>query len=135
MVQQTLELATLPLCRLTEASAQARKEIAELLRHAALDRGFFRIGGVPENRINRILASGPKFFDMPLEYKMRYPWNIANNCGYSPLQTQTLGGNKLPDHNEAMRLRAQLPSREWPAIPYFESEMRAYLSCAPEMAD
>jgi isopenicillin N synthase-like dioxygenase len=123
----------------------ARRSIAQKLRSACADTGFFYITGhgVPSSRIEEVFHQSRAFFALPMEQKVEL--TMANSrCrhGYEPLKAQTLEPGAPPDLKEGFLagedLAADHPAvlndpvnvgpNQWPPrLPSFKNTMMAYV--------
>ena len=81
-----------------------RADVADAIRTACLDKGFFYITGhgVAENLIKSIFAEAARFFALPLESKMALDKARSKaNRGYEPLAGQRLEAGTPPDLKES----------------------------------
>ncbi|KAG8957092.1 hypothetical protein FRC03_010554 [Tulasnella sp. 419] len=77
---------------------QIKLDIAKRIRDACISVGFFYVKNhnVPDEVIDRTMDQAKRFFDLPLEEKMKIDIHKSKNFkGYTPL----LGENTDPEHN------------------------------------
>lgn len=98
-----------PLIEPASSSPEQRASTLSLIRTACLDKGFFLITahGVPIDLQQRALSWSRRFFDLPLEDKLKLSEN--NSFGQSHRGYQRIGGeayeeSKLPDLKEVSSL-------------------------------
>jgi isopenicillin N synthase-like dioxygenase len=120
--------------------------VAQDLRHACLDKGFFYISnhGVSDTLIQSVFEHGRRFFDQPTETKARIDKKSSyRNVGYEPLKRQTLEPGAPPDLKEGFQFgvegpetdpstenRPYLPGpNQWPeGLPGFRDTMASYFA-------
>src|SRR5260370_35863708 len=87
---------------LSSGSVVDRKAVAERLRAACLDNGFFYIvnHGVPEQLIAALFEETRRFFDSPTAVKSAVDKSLSSSHrGFEPMRAQTLdAGAPAPLH-------------------------------------
>ncbi len=138
----SLPTETLPIIDvsgLRSADAADRRAVAQRLRDACLDKGFFYVShhGVPVALTQEIFRQAEPFFALPLEAKMAIRKGTTQR-GYQPLREQTLQRGAPPDVKEAFyvgatRWRADAAEpgaahdANWPpGLPAFRTTLDAY---------
>ncbi len=113
----------------------ARQVLAELLRQAAQEVGFFYIRnhGVPPGAITTLFDTAPGFFAQPLAEKMRsHVSRSSNHSGYTPLLEENVNPAARGDLHEAYDMAAEppdapAPKNIWPEnLPEFRAAMLTY---------
>jgi isopenicillin N synthase-like dioxygenase len=122
----------------------ARRAVAAALREAATKVGFFYIKnhGVPEAVIRAVFETGPAFFALPLEEKMKtHVKRSGNNSGFTPSLEENVNPAAKGDLHEAYDIALELPPDDpaltggpalyapnlWPeAMPEFRQAMLDY---------
>jgi isopenicillin N synthase-like dioxygenase len=126
--------------------AAARRSVAQKLRAACVDTGFFYIKGhgAPSALIDEVFRQSRAFFALPMEQKLALP-SANSRCrhGYEPLKAQTLEPGAPPDLKEGFLagedLAADHPAvvndpgnigpNQWPPqLPSFKAAMTAYVA-------
>ncbi|MGY4830645.1 isopenicillin N synthase family dioxygenase [Sphaerotilaceae bacterium SBD11-9] len=131
--------------------AQARRQVADQLRAACEQRGFFYIRGhgVPEALIADAFAQAEAFFDQAMEAKLSVDKALsACNRGYEPLKAQTLEAGAPPDLKESFYIGHEVAAddprvkagrfntgpNQWPAgLSGFREAMERYFVAAHEL--
>ncbi|WP_454688557.1 isopenicillin N synthase family dioxygenase [Achromobacter aloeverae] len=125
----------------------ARETLAAQLRHALENIGFYFIvnHGVPQALIDETFEAAAAFHALPLEAKMKHPFN-EHNMGYLPLKGSTtrhsqLNRNNRPNMVESFFVKRDLPedhpdvvngvrfraANRWPPeLPGFRGVVTAY---------
>ncbi|KAF2653695.1 Clavaminate synthase-like protein [Lophiostoma macrostomum CBS 122681] len=97
----------------------AKQKLVENVRDCCLHNGFFQITGhpVPLELQNKIMEWNKKFFDLPLEEKMKINKDTSNtwNRGYELLKSQILEEGTLPELKEGFYIGDEIPKTH----PYF----------------
>jgi len=122
----------------------AKHEVAAQLRQAATEVGFFYVKnhGVPAEVIRAVFETGPAFFALPLDEKMKTHVKLSgNNSGFTPSLEENVNPAAKGDLHEAydiaLELAADDPARIegkglyaaniWPeAMPEFRQAMLDY---------
>jgi isopenicillin N synthase-like dioxygenase len=124
----------------------ARRSVAQKLRSACIDTGFFYIKGhgAPPPLVEEVFHQSRAFFALPMEQKLAL--TMANSrCrhGYEPLKAQTLEPGAPPDLKEGFLagedLAADHPAvlndpgnvgpNQWPPqLPSFKKAMTSYVA-------
>ncbi|MFA5949429.1 MAG: 2OG-Fe(II) oxygenase family protein [Hyphomicrobium sp.] len=127
-------LSELPVIDLTDsfsASIDDRKGVANQIRLACRDTGFFYVSnhGVPEATIEATLTVGRRFFAKPAAEKR--PLLGTGGYGYDPPQLQVLDAAAPPDLKEGFMMgppESELArSVKWPAdMPEFRGQLQVY---------
>ncbi|KAF2682003.1 Clavaminate synthase-like protein [Lentithecium fluviatile CBS 122367] len=99
--------------------AAAKQKLVEDVRNCCLHNGFFQITGhaVPLELQQRIMGWNKKFFDLPLEQKMKINKDTSNtwNRGYELFKSQMLEEGTLPELKEGFYIGDEIPKTH----PYF----------------
>jgi isopenicillin N synthase-like dioxygenase len=99
-----------------------KRQVAEQVGHACADIGFLTIvgHGVPAELVQATYDVSRRFFDLPLEEKLKVPVN-AIGVGYVPLQVERLAaslGQQTPgDLKESLNVGRDFGHDRWPADP------------------
>lgn len=130
----------------------ARRQVAQALRAACEQRGFFYLcnHGVAQELIDAAFAACEAFFDQPMEVKLRLDKALSGcNRGYEPLRAQTLEPGAPPDLKEGFYIgrevaaddpkaqagRFNVGPNQWPeGLPEFRPAMQAYFAAAQALA-
>ncbi|KAF9019957.1 Clavaminate synthase-like protein [Hymenopellis radicata] len=91
-------IPVIDLSTIHSSDATSRKLLANQLRDACINVGFFyvRNHGIPEQVVSSFISESKEYFSMPLDYKMQLENKKTPNFkGYSPL----LSGNNDPNNN------------------------------------
>jgi isopenicillin N synthase-like dioxygenase len=131
---------------LSSNSLTDRKAVAERLRAACLDNGFFYVvnHGVPENLIDALFDETRRFFDSSAATKSAVDKSLSFcQRGFESMRAQTLEAGAPPDLKESFYIGPELslddPSvvagrfnhgpNQWPAgMPGFRPVMEAYFT-------
>jgi isopenicillin N synthase-like dioxygenase len=131
---------------LSSSSVTDRKAVAERLRAACLDNGFFYIvnHGVPAALIDALFDETKRFFDSPAAAKSAVDKSLSFcQRGYEPMRAQTLEAGAPPDLKESFYIGPELSlddprvvarrfnqgPNQWPAgMPNFRPVTEAYFS-------
>jgi isopenicillin N synthase-like dioxygenase len=134
----------IPVIDLTSSNSSdvsARKAVALEIHKACRDTGFFYVAnhGVPEELITGQLTWAKRFFDLPIEEKMKVDMSrTMEPSGYEPMKLQTLDLGSPPDLKEGFQFhrevdpqtsvaRGQRGANLWPEnFPGFREQMDAY---------
>lgn len=107
-----------------KGDAAGVKEVVKAVRAACEQIGFFTITGhgVPPELIDRVYQNGKKFYDLPVEEKLKIEKAVgASYKGYTPMRSRTVGrsqDSKLrPSLNESFAMGFNDVTDE----PYFRS--------------
>ncbi|MCK9563629.1 MAG: hypothetical protein M0R02_13025 [Bacteroidales bacterium] len=136
---------TLPVVDISGLASSAiaeRRAVARELGEAARQAGFLYVTGhgIAPQQIERLLARTREYFAQPRERKMRdYIGNSSNHSGYVPegeeqfqpgvidhKETYDIGYDYLPSHGR----RPMLGPNQWPSLPGFQEDIRAYYDAA-----
>jgi isopenicillin N synthase-like dioxygenase len=96
---------------LSSHSLTDRKAVAERLRDACLDNGFFYIvnHGVPEDLIDALFAETRRFFDSSTATKSAVDKSLSFcQRGFEPMRAQTLEAGAPPDLKESFYIGPEL---------------------------
>jgi isopenicillin N synthase-like dioxygenase len=123
-----------------------RQRGAEQLGKAAREVGFFYVTGhqVPADAIERLVARTQAYFAQPLADKMRhYIGQSSNHSGYVPEGEEQFDPN-IVDRKEAFDLsfdylaeegrRPMLGPNQWPDMPGFKDDIKAYYDATLELS-
>jgi isopenicillin N synthase-like dioxygenase len=97
--------------RLSSNSVTDRKAVAERLRAACLDNGFFYVvnHGVPERLIAALFDETKRFFDSPAAVKSAVDKSLSFcQRGFEPMRAQTLEAGAPPDLKESFYIGPEL---------------------------
>lgn len=129
-----------------------RQKVADNIRAACLENGFFYIAGhgIPAALIEGVLDQTRRFFHLPLIEKHAVSRDLSFcRRGYEPMGGQILEQGTLPDHKEAFDLGIELPCDDprviarkpdhgpnlWPGgLPKFRPTLEAYFSAVMELS-
>ena len=139
---------------LSSSDPEQRKAVGAALRAACLDKGFFYcVGhGVPQGLIDAVFAETKRFFDQPVDMKMRYEKSQVSKCnrGYEVLGGQVLEAGAPPDRKEGYYIGLELPEDDprvvdgrfnrgpnvWPTdLPGFRPTMSAYYAAMRSLSE
>ncbi|PWY69071.1 Clavaminate synthase-like protein [Aspergillus heteromorphus CBS 117.55] len=93
-----------------DSAAKAR--LVETIRNSCLYNGFFQITGhrVPLELQRRVMGCARRFFDQPLEEKMKIDKNLNSfNRGYELLRSQMLEVGTGPELKEGLYIGQEIP--------------------------
>jgi isopenicillin N synthase-like dioxygenase len=124
----------------------ARRAVAQKLRAACIDTGFFYIErhGAPSSLIEEVFGQSRAFFALPMEQKLALSM-AHSRCrhGYEPLKAQTLepgappdlkegflaGEDLAADHPAVLNDPGNIGPNQWPAqLPRFKTSMISYVA-------
>jgi|AntRauTorcE11898_2_1112593.scaffolds.fasta_scaffold03129_2 isopenicillin N synthase-like dioxygenase len=124
---------------LRSPDAEVRRDSAEILGQAAREAGFLYITGhgVPTPVIDRFRSRIREYFEQSVEKKMRhYIGYSQNHSGYVPEGEEQFYGAATPDRKEAYDVnfdmlepehaRPMLGPNQWPDLPGFKTDVKAY---------
>src|SRR5215469_919386 len=136
--------------------AGALETLAEQLRHACEDIGFFYAlnHGVPQEIIDRGFAASRRFHALPLEEKLALQLN-QNNIGYMPMNASVQAASQVhkatkpnqnesffishdrgPDHPDVLAGTPLRNQNQWPPnLPDLRADMTAYFRALNAMCD
>jgi isopenicillin N synthase-like dioxygenase len=138
---------------LSSALPSKRVAVAERLRAACLDNGFFYVAnhGVPAGLIDAVFKEAKNFFDRPLDQKSEVDKRHSPcNRGYEPLRAQTLEAGAPPDLKESFYIGTELAPDDplvvarrfnqganlWPSdMPGFAPAMKAYFAAMLDLSE
>lgn len=139
-------LPVIDISGLSSSSFTDRQTVAERLRAACIDNGFFYIinHGVPAALTDDVFAETKRFFDCPAEVK-RAVDKSRSFCqrGFEPMRAQTLEEGAPPDLKESFYIGPELSLDDprvltrrfnhgpnlWPSgMPSFQPVMNTYFS-------
>jgi isopenicillin N synthase-like dioxygenase len=122
-------------------SEAERRRVARELRQACIDIGFFYITGhgIPASELDELLERGRRFFEQPLEEKMKIhqsesrsregfwtPGGLAKNAPAADIKERFQYNLAPPELvTEAARRRTGDP--RWPDMPGFEAFIRSHV--------
>ena len=89
MPQENLDWAELVTIDLTTFNTpEGKKELAKQLIKAIREKGFFYVKGfnISQERVNRQFAIGKRFYETPLEEKLKY---VPEGLGKPPFESNT----------------------------------------------
>lgn len=146
--QATLQLPLIDISGLRSADTSARHAVAQQLRQACEQRGFFYISGhgVDEALIAAVFEQSHIFFAQDMAEKRRIDKRHSTcNRGYEPLRAQTLEAGAPPDLKESFYIgrevalddprvqagRFNTGPNQWPqGSPEFRNVMQRYFDAA-----
>ncbi|KJZ77436.1 hypothetical protein HIM_03160 [Hirsutella minnesotensis 3608] len=115
-----MSFTSIPILDLERARNPATKDdFLRQLRHALLEVGFLYLknAGIPSHLIEDVIEKGKKFFDIPLEEKLKIEMkNAPSFLGYSRLSAEITAGEA--DHREQIDLCTEHPLPE-PGAPLY----------------
>ena len=121
-------------------SDRARQRVADQIGRACADIGFLSITGhgVPEALITDMAGISRRFFDLPLEEKLRAPVNRGGS-GYVPMLAEALAaslGQQTPgDLKESFNAGRDFDANPWPAaLPALRGIWHAYFTQLNQLA-
>ncbi|KAL4892806.1 Clavaminate synthase-like protein [Aspergillus ambiguus] len=106
-------------------NSEAKAKLVDEIRNSCLYNGFFQITGhrVPLDLQRRVMNCAKRFFDMPLEEKMKVDKNNNSfNHGYELLRSQMLEAGTGPELKEGFYIGEEIPEHH----PYFRTSMEYY---------
>ncbi|MCO5978211.1 isopenicillin N synthase family dioxygenase [Ideonella oryzae] len=130
------------------ADPVAQRAVADQLRQACLNHGFFYVThhGIDAALIAQVFAASQRFFDLGMDDKLAVDKRLSPcNRGYEPLKAQTLESGAPPDLKESFYIGAEVPPddprvqagrfntgpNQWPAaLPDFAPVMTRYHAAA-----
>jgi isopenicillin N synthase-like dioxygenase len=137
---------------LSSAALADRKAVAERLRAACLDNGFFYVvnHGVPPALIDALLEETKRFFDSSAAAKSAVDKSLSFcQRGFEPMRAQTLEAGAPPDLKESFYIGPELSlddprvvarrfnhgPNQWPAdMPSFRPVTEAYFATMLELS-
>jgi isopenicillin N synthase-like dioxygenase len=146
-------LPVIEVAGLSSSSAANRRQVAEALRRACLDKGFFYVSnhGIPAGLIDAVFEEARRFFNLDAEAKTAVNKSRSFcNRGYEPLRAQTLEAGAPPDLKESFYIGPELSlddprvaSRRfnrgpnlWPQdMPGFRPTMQAYFAAMLDLGE
>lgn len=96
-----------------EGAPGGKAKVAAQVREACEGTGFFYLArhGVPQAQIDSIFAASRRFFDLPLEERMKVRLNPKQNRGYQPLGSRMYADKAdAPDQNESFKYQHDYPA-------------------------
>ncbi len=128
------EVQSIDVAPFLHGDARARRALAARIAEACHDIGFLSITGhgVPEALIAEMSAISRRFFDLPLEEKLRAPINRFGS-GYVPIKAEALAaslGQKTPgDLKESFNAGRDFDANPWPpALPELRDIWQHYFT-------
>jgi isopenicillin N synthase-like dioxygenase len=105
------EIPIIDVGRLVKGEPGSAVEVAEQFLHAFTTIGFCYITnhGVPQRLVDRALGELPRFFNLPLEEKLKIPIN-TNQRGYLQMHKQTQIHGRKPNRSESFIFGLDLPA-------------------------
>jgi isopenicillin N synthase-like dioxygenase len=89
---------------------EGNAELAQTLINASRSKGFFYVTnfGIPQAEVDKQLALGQKFYELPLEEKLKYEPNLNNGeyNGYRPAGRRLLSGG-IKDKTEVWNMASE----------------------------
>lgn len=143
-----LRLPLIDIGGLRSDDLDAQQAVAEQLRQACRQRGFFYIRnhGIDLALIEETFAASQRFFDQPMADKLAVDKTLSPcNRGYEPLRAQTLESGAPPDLKESFYIGAEVAAddarvragrfntgpNQWPPTqPGFRPAMERYYAAA-----
>ncbi|ORY29543.1 hypothetical protein BCR39DRAFT_481674 [Naematelia encephala] len=106
--KEDLDWADLPTIDLSKfGTPEGNAELSQTLIEAIRTKGFFYVVGydISQERVNRQFALGQRFYELPLEEKLKYTPDLENGeyNGYRPAGRRLLAGG-LPDQTEVYNI-------------------------------
>ncbi|KAK1923363.1 hypothetical protein DB88DRAFT_439128 [Papiliotrema laurentii] len=99
------DLATVDLSKIN--TPEGLREQSQILIEALRTKGFFYVIGfdISQDRVDRQFALGQKFYELPLEEKLKYTPDLENGeyNGYRPAGRRVIGGG-VPDQVEVYNI-------------------------------
>jgi isopenicillin N synthase-like dioxygenase len=132
------EIPVIDFAPMLGTDAAAKANVAAELRRAGTEVGFFYIKnhGVPAEIIRAVFETGPAFFALPLEEKMKtYVSLSTNNSGYTPMLEENVNTSSKGDLHEAYDMGPEAEDADqeafapniWPdSLPAFRVAMQDY---------
>src|SRR5215472_3046062 len=96
-----------------QGSPYGKAKVATQIRTACEGTGFFYLSGhgVPQAEIDGIFAASRRFFDLPLEERMKVRLYPKQNRGYQPLGSRMYTDKAdAPDQNESFKYQHEYPA-------------------------
>jgi len=96
-----------------QGSPYGKAKVATQIRTACEGTGFFYLAGhgVPQAEIDGIFAASRRFFDLPLEERMKVGLNPRQNRGYQPLGSRMyVDKADGPDQSESFKYQHEYPA-------------------------
>jgi isopenicillin N synthase-like dioxygenase len=142
-----------------EANPERRREVAQQIRRACIDVGFFYVShhGVADGLIARQFAAAEQVFRLPIEEKMALHMRRSPSlAGYEPVGEQVLDSQDTTttagpsDLKESFHCATDFPDdhplvqagargyghNQWPAaLPAFRTDVTAYFGAVHALAD
>lgn len=88
-------------------------ELSKTLLNASRSKGFFYVTnfGIPQAEVDKQLALGQKFYELPLEEKLKYEPNLSSGeyNGYRPAGRRLLSGG-IKDKTEVWNMASECPN-------------------------
>ncbi len=132
MIEQTVQ--SIDVAPFLTGDVAVRKRVAAQVGRACEDIGFLSIvgHGVPEALIQEMSAISRRFFDLPLEEKLRTPVDRGGS-GYVPIKAEALAaslGQKTPgDLKESFNAGRDFDANPWPpAMPELRAVWERYFA-------
>jgi isopenicillin N synthase-like dioxygenase len=103
-------------------TAEGKRQVAAQVGRACEEIGFLTIigHGVPTDLVQRTYDVSRRFFDLPLEEKLKVPVN-STGVGYIPLQVESLAASldekTAGDLKESLNVGRDFDHDRWPANP------------------
>jgi isopenicillin N synthase-like dioxygenase len=89
---------------------EGNAELAQTLINASRSKGFFYVTnfGIPQAEVDKQLALGQRFYELPLEEKLKYEPNLNNGeyNGYRPAGRRLLSGG-IKDKTEVWNMASE----------------------------
>jgi len=96
-----------------EGTPAGKAKVAAQIREACEGTGFFYLAGhaIPQAQIDGIFAASRRFFDLPLEERMKLKLTPKQNRGYQPLGSRMYADKAdAPDQNESFKYQHEYPA-------------------------
>ena len=138
------EIPIIDIAPLYGNDSQAKQKMAEKLRAACVNVGFFYIKnhGIPDSHMLDVRKQTERFFHLPEQVKYKYDINkIKRHRGFVPVGALTAGPDEEPDQQEGYEIAIELPDDDpdylqgsklfgpnvWPTeLPDFKVEVYTY---------
>ena len=136
MPNETQEIPVIHFERFLNGTSAERKSVADQMRRASQDWGFFYLSGcgMPDEQLEAAFSGSKAFFALPQKDKQGVAWqNPESNRGYVGIKREKLDPTRPGDLKEAFNLAPEGPGPDthknlWPAgYPRFETVMTRFL--------
>jgi isopenicillin N synthase-like dioxygenase len=96
-----------------QGTTGGKEKVAAQIREACEGTGFFYLAGhgIPQTQIDGIFAASRRFFELPLEARMKLKLTPKQNRGYQPLGSRMYADKAdAPDQNESFKYQHEYPA-------------------------